>query len=74
MITNSDGASELTVLYEHVLEAAGRIVGDPVKAALWCEHEHIACIDGKTAKELVAENRGADVLRFLRSLDAGVAG
>ena len=31
-------------------------------------------VDGKTAKELVAENRGADVLRFLRSLDAGVAG
>ncbi len=73
-MVNSDDPSDLKVRYEHVLETGSRISDDPVKAALWCERDPIACFDGKTAKELVAEARGADALRYLRSLDAGPSG
>ena len=73
-MANVEVSSDLKVLYEHVLEVAGRLSGDPEKAAHWCVQERLAYFGGKTAKELVTEGRGAEVLRYLRSLDAGPAG
>ena len=73
-MANIENSSDLKVLYEHVLDAASRISGDRAKAMRWCEQERLELFDWKTAKELVAEGRGADVLRYLRSVDAGPAG
>lgn len=73
-MTGSEDASDLKVRYEHVLDAAKRISGDSTEATRWCEQQPIHCLDGKTARELVAANRGADVLRYLRSLEADAAG
>ena len=73
-MTLPNGAPNCPVLCEQILDMALSISGDPARAALWCEQEPIACFGGKTAKELVAENRGADVLRYMQSLEAGAAG
>lgn len=73
-MTLPNGAPNCLVLHEQILDMAISISGDPARAARWCEHEPIACFGGKTAKELVAENRGADVLRYMQSLEAGAAG
>jgi hypothetical protein len=73
-MTLPNDAASCLVVYQQVLELAISISGDPGRAARWCEQEPIACFGGKTAKELAAENRGADVLRYLQSLEAGPAG
>ena len=73
-MTLPNGAPNCLVLYEQILDMALSISGDPARAARWCEQEPIACFGGKNAKELVAENRGADVLRYMQSLEAGAVG
>lgn len=73
-MTLPDDAANCISLYQQILDLAISISSDPARAERWCEHEPIACFGGKTAKELAAENRGADVLRYMRSLEAGPAG
>lgn len=73
-MTSPDDAANCAVFYRQILDLAILINGDPARAERWCEHEPIACFGGKTAKQLAAENRGADVLRYMRSLEAGPAG
>ena len=59
---------------EGILRAATDLNGDPAVALEWYCCDQIAVFDGKTAEHLVNEGRGEDILRYLRSLEAGFAG
>jgi hypothetical protein len=59
---------------EGILRAATDLNGDPAVALLWYHCDQIVIFDGKTAEQLVNEGRGDDLLRYLRSLEAGFAG
>ncbi len=59
---------------EGALRAATDLNGDPAVALEWYCCEQIAIFDGKTPEQLVNEGRGRDLLRYIRSLEAGFAG
>jgi hypothetical protein len=48
--------------------------GDPAVALDWYRCERIAVFDDETPEQLVNEGRTDDLLRYLRSLEAGFAG
>lgn len=46
--------------------------GSPLLAYAWYRSEPLAGFDGRTAMQLVHENRADDVLRYIDAVDAGV--
>jgi hypothetical protein len=48
--------------------------GDRGRAEHWFKNQPLAEFDGKTAAELVADGRGADVLRLISTIEAGCLG
>lgn len=59
---------------ERILRAATELNGDPAVALDWYRCERIAVFDDETPEQLVNEGRTDDLLRYLRSLEAGFAG
>lgn len=57
-----------------VLRAASDVSGDLERAISWFRNESLAPFGHKTAERLVAEGRVEDVIEYVISLDAGVAG
>lgn len=62
-------------LTDKILEAAALVAGGDVsKARRWYELEPLREFDGRTASQLVADGRGADVLRLVQSYEDGFLG
>lgn len=57
-----------------VIHAAVDISGDMGNAIFWYRNHPLAAFGYKTAEKLVEEGRTEDLLPYLASLDAGVAG
>jgi hypothetical protein len=57
-----------------VMVAATELVGGAAEAEAWFRNRRIADFNSKTAEDLVAEGRVADVLRYLEMLSAGPSG
>lgn len=57
-----------------VLSAASDVSGDVERAISWFRNESLAPFGHKTAERVVAEGRVEDVIGYVMSLDAGVAG
>lgn len=57
-----------------VLDAAERVCGSRVQARTWFHNEPIDVFDNQTAEQLVAAGRSENLLRYLRSLEAGWLG
>lgn len=57
-----------------VLHAASDVNGDLGRTILWFHNEQLAPFCHQTAEHLVAEGRVEDVIRYVMSLEAGVAG
>ncbi|MCA8023271.1 DUF2384 domain-containing protein [Burkholderia metallica] len=57
-----------------VIRAATDISGDLQSALFWYRNEPLRIFDYKTAEQLVSEGRVDDLLRYVVSLEAGVAG
>lgn len=57
-----------------VLDAAEQVCGSRVHARQWFRDEPIDVFDYQTAEQLVSAGRTDDLLRYLRSLEAGPAG
>lgn len=54
-----------------VLDAAEQVCGSKAQARHWFHNEPIDVFDYQTAEQLVASGRADDLLRYLRSLEAG---
>lgn len=67
-------SSSIYPVAEKVLSAAAFVSGDAAKASSWYTEIPIECFGGQTAQQLVAADRGEDVLRYLSSLEAGATG
>ncbi|VWC77138.1 hypothetical protein BLA50215_00966 [Burkholderia lata] len=57
-----------------VIRAATDISGDLHSALFWYRNEPLRIFDYKTAEQLVSDGRVDDLLRYIVSLEAGVAG
>lgn len=57
-----------------VMGAAAEVNGNFQDAAFWFRNEPIGAFDFKTPEQLVSEGRAEDLLRYVQSLGAGVAG
>lgn len=57
-----------------VLSAASDVGGNLERAISWFHNESLAPFGHKTAERVVAEGRVEDVIGYVMSLDAGVAG
>ncbi len=57
-----------------VLDAAEWVCGSREQARTWFHNEPIDVFDYQTAEQLVKAGRTSDLLRYLRSLEAGPAG
>ncbi len=57
-----------------VIRAASDVSGHVGQALFWYRNHPLPSFDYKTAETLVAEGRTEDVLRYVMSLEAGVAG
>ena len=57
-----------------VIYAAIDISGDVEQALFWYRNAPIPPFDYKTAEELVSEERTEDLIRYIKSLDAGALG
>lgn len=57
-----------------VIRAATELSGDVERALFWYRNEPLQPFGYKTAEQLVSEGRGDDLLRYIASLEGGVAG
>lgn len=57
-----------------VMRAAHDLSGDVGRSIFWYRNEPLPPFGYKTAEQLVTEGRTEDVLRYISSLEAGVAG
>lgn len=57
-----------------VIKAATDLTGNLSKAVFWYRNEPLSAFEYKTPERLVGEKRADDLLRFVRSLEAGAAG
>lgn len=57
-----------------VLSAASNVGGNLERAICWFHNESLAPFGHKTAERLIADGRVEDVIGYVMSLDAGVAG
>ena len=57
-----------------VIKAAAEVSGDLDQALFWYRNEPLSAFGYRSAERLVSEGRTEDVLRYVTSLDAGVAG
>lgn len=57
-----------------VLHAASDLNGDIERTVVWFRNEPLVPFGHETAERLVAKGRVDDVIRYVTSLDAGVAG
>ncbi len=57
-----------------VVRAAADLSGDVEKALFWYRNEPLQPFSYKTAEKLVSEGRTDDLVRYIASLEAGVAG
>lgn len=57
-----------------IIRAATDIYADIDRAIFWYRNEPISTFGYKTAEKLVIERRTEDLLRYIESLEAGVAG
>ena len=57
-----------------VIRAATLLSGDLKKAASWYFADPIDIFNGLTAEALVLRGRARDVLRYIKSLEAGASG
>ena len=57
-----------------VIKAATDLTGDLNKAVFWYRNEPLSAFGYKTPERLVSEGRTDDLLRYVTSLEAGVAG
>lgn len=57
-----------------VIRAATDVSGDLQQALFWYRNEPLPPFGYRTAEQLVADGRSADVLRYVSSLEAGAAG
>ena len=57
-----------------VVRAAADLSGDVEKALFWYRNEPLQPFNYKTAENLVSEGRTDDLVRYIASLEAGVAG
>lgn len=76
-IARAAGAEKLQTFLRdaiRVLAAATDINGDLPGALFWFRNEPISTFDYQTAEELVSDGRSDDLLRYIRSLQAGVVG
>ncbi len=76
-ISRSQGADKLQGYLRdslRVMSAAAELNGKFQDTAFWFRNEPIAVFDYRTAEELVSEGRTEDLLRYVQSLQAGVAG
>jgi hypothetical protein len=55
-----------------ILTVAAEMAGDEGRAVIWFKHQPIPGWAGKTAYDLVAEGRAADVLSYLEAVRSGV--
>jgi hypothetical protein len=55
-----------------ILAVAAEMAGDEGRAVIWFKHQPIPGWAGKTAYDLVAEGRAADVLSYLEAVRSGV--
>ncbi|WGI24242.1 DUF2384 domain-containing protein [Halomonas alkaliantarctica] len=76
-ISRAQGAEKLQRYLRdalRVLGAAADINGDFHDALFWFRNEPLSAFDYKTPEQLVSEGRSNDLLRYVQSLQAGVAG
>ena len=71
---NSRGVQEFLREALRVIKAATDLTGELNRALFWYRTEPLSTFEYKTAERLVSEGRTDDVLRYVRSLQAGVAG
>jgi len=57
-----------------IIRAATDLSGDFEKALFWYRNEPLQPFEYKTAAQLVIEGRGDDLLRYIGSLEGGMAG
>ncbi|SEK86610.1 DUF2384 domain-containing protein [Halomonas daqiaonensis] len=57
-----------------VLDAAEQVCGSRARARHWFYNEPIDVFDHQTAEQMVSAGRADDLLRYLRSLEAGWLG
>lgn len=57
-----------------VMSVAVQLCGSKAKAHDWYQYESISTFDELTPRQLVTAGRGAALLRYLRSLQAGATG
>lgn len=57
-----------------IMSLAEQLCGSKEKARYWYQHELISSFNGLTPQQMVTAGRGASLLRYLRSLQAGVVG
>jgi hypothetical protein len=70
----SEGAQCFMRASLRVLHAASDVNADLGRTILWFRNEPLAPFGHQTAEHLVAEGRAEDVIRYVMSLEAGVAG
>ncbi len=59
----------------HMIEVVNKVeprFGSALRAYAWFRSEPLAGFDGRTAMQLVQEDRADDVLRYIDAVDAGV--
>ncbi|WP_163560983.1 hypothetical protein [Halomonas sp. NO4] len=59
---------------QDVIAAAERICGSWEQARHWFHHEALLTFAGQTPQQLVDAGRKEDLLRYLKSLEAGFTG
>ncbi|WP_009982224.1 antitoxin Xre/MbcA/ParS toxin-binding domain-containing protein [Burkholderia pseudomallei] len=57
-----------------IISAATELMGSRWNALYWLLNEPLSAFDDKTAEQLVLEGRTEDVLRYIKSLEAGATG
>lgn len=57
-----------------IISAATELMGSRWDALCWFRDEALPVFAGKTAEQLVSEGRTDDVLRYIKSLEAGATG
>ena len=55
-----------------IIAIAGEMAGDETRAAIWFKHQPLPGWDGKTAADLVRENKAEKVVSYLEAVRAGV--
>lgn len=57
-----------------IMSVAEQLFDSRAKAHDWYQHESISAFNGLTPQQLITADRGAALLRYLKSLQAGAAG